>query len=80
MFGKQSKHSHPLPDFDSVRRPDRLQRSMTQFTLRGGKDKLKDFWKVVAKWLHYGGINANAAVNNRYYQPMFDAACRVGQG
>ncbi|KAF5185979.1 hypothetical protein FRX31_024434, partial [Thalictrum thalictroides] len=35
MFGKQSKHSHPLPDFDNVRRPDRLQRSMTQSTLRG---------------------------------------------
>ncbi|KAF5203770.1 hypothetical protein FRX31_006643, partial [Thalictrum thalictroides] len=79
MFGKRSKHS-PLPDFDSVRRPDRLQRSMTQSTLRGGKDKLKDFWKVVAKWLHYSNINANAAVNNRYYQPMFDAACRVGPG
>ncbi|KAF5192466.1 hypothetical protein FRX31_017949 [Thalictrum thalictroides] len=41
MFGKRSKHSHPLPDFDSIRRPDRLQRSMTQSTLRGVMTSLK---------------------------------------
>lgn len=73
------KSTHEYIDVDAHRRPSSLQRTLSQTTSKG-KDKVKEFRRVVAKWLHWGGISANSAANNPFWNPMFDAACRAGYG